>query len=186
MKSASGLISDLKINGWVQHKILMSRIWVLQPPLSPHRVRGIWGRRLTLDFSSSTDIDLVCDGILHGWVLVPGSSALFPDEQIYHCSVTLLSCARDGLLYARSSVLAFSFSPEEIQTCCITLTETPGKFMETEKQIHNLGPELAVFVYTSSMLLFDRNGHQCSLDFKWPEFNIGQLWVVPVSINGEG
>lgn len=46
MKSASGLISDLKINGWVQHKILMSGIWVLQPPLSPHRVRGIGDRRL--------------------------------------------------------------------------------------------------------------------------------------------
>lgn len=63
--STSGLLSDLGVNGWVQHKILMPGSCVLEAPLSTHRVRGIGDRRLTLNFSSSTAIGLVCEGILH-------------------------------------------------------------------------------------------------------------------------
>lgn len=51
MKSALGLISDLETNDCVQEKILMSESWVLEPPLSPHRVRGRGDRKL-LQFHS--------------------------------------------------------------------------------------------------------------------------------------
>lgn len=131
MESTSGLISDVEISGWVQHEILMPVSWVLEAPLSPHRVRGIRDKRLTLNFSNSTATGLVFEGILHGWAFVPDPSAMFPDEEISCCSVTLLGCVcfRGGLLYARS-VLVCSFSPEDIHTCHITLPEIPAKFMK--------------------------------------------------------
>lgn len=103
----------------------------LRPSLRPHRVRGVEDKRLTLNFSSSPAIGLLYEGILHGWAFLPDSSAMFPDEEIYCCSVTLPSCIcfRDGLLYA-GSILEFSFSPEDIHTRHIPLPEIPAKFMK--------------------------------------------------------
>lgn len=66
VKSASGLFPDLEIKGWVRHKMLMPGNWGLVPPLSPHRVRGLGDRRLTLDSSSPTAVGLGCEGLLHG------------------------------------------------------------------------------------------------------------------------